>query len=103
MLTSTANEDIRTSFWPRVREFAVPASMIETATPRRLAGDWAGACAAARFDVGLSPRAGTRDRGRELASRVRSDLRALAPDLLRWHMQRIAPEALRGPWGALTL
>ncbi|MGX1371878.1 hypothetical protein RKD19_007237 [Streptomyces canus] len=42
MLTSTANEDIRTSFWPRVREFAVPASMIESATARRLAGDWAG-------------------------------------------------------------
>lgn len=103
MLTSTANEDIRTSFWPRVREFAVPASMIETATARRLAGDWAGACAAAGFDVDLHLRAVARDHGRELASRVRSDLRALAPDLLRWHMPRIAPDGLLRPGVTLTL
>ncbi|MFG2459736.1 hypothetical protein ACGFWE_22100 [Streptomyces sp. NPDC048523] len=103
MLTSTANEDIRTSFWPRVREFAVPASMIETATARRLAGDWAGACAAAGFDVDLNLRAVARDHGRELASRVRSDLRALAPDLLRWHLPRIAPDGLLRPGLTLTL
>ncbi|MGC0342883.1 hypothetical protein [Streptomyces sp. SLBN-8D4] len=103
MLTSTANEDIRTSFWPRVREFAVPASMIETATARRLAGDWSGACAAAGFDVDLHLRAVARDHGRELASRVRSDLRALAPDLLRWHMPRIAPDGLLRPGLTLTL
>lgn len=103
MLTSTANEDIRTSFWPRVREFAVPASMIETATARRLAGDWAGAYAAAGFDVDLNLRAVARDHGREPASRVRSDLRALAPDLLRWHMPRIAPDGLLRPGVTLTL
>ncbi|MFF7560510.1 hypothetical protein ACFZB4_11085 [Streptomyces pseudovenezuelae] len=103
MLTSTANEDIRTSFWPRVREFAVPASMIETATARRLAGDWSGACAAAGFDVDLNLRAVARDHGRELASRVRSDLRALAPDLLRWHLPRIAPDGLLRPGLTLTL
>ncbi|MFJ4200923.1 hypothetical protein ACIP2Y_15020 [Streptomyces sviceus] len=103
MLTSTANEDIRTSFWPRVREFAVPASMIETATARRLAGDWSGACAAAGFDVDLNLRAVARDHGRELASRVRSDLRALAPDLLRWHMPRIAPDGLLRPGLTLPL
>ncbi|CAM5681238.1 hypothetical protein [Streptomyces canus] len=103
MLTSTANEDIRTSFWPRVREFAVPASMIETATARRLAGDWAGACAAAGFDVDLNLRAVARDHGRELASRLRSDLRALAPDLLRWHMPRIAPDGLLRPGVTLAL
>ncbi|MFE2215369.1 hypothetical protein ACFW93_25880 [Streptomyces canus] len=103
MLTSPANEDIRTSFWPRVREFAVPASMIETATARRLAGDWAGACAAAGFDVDLHLRTVARDHGRELASRVRSDLRALAPDLLRWHMPRIAPDGLLRPGVTLTL
>ncbi|MFF1303263.1 hypothetical protein [Streptomyces sp. NPDC058307] len=103
MLTSTANEDIRTSFWPRVREFAVPASMIETATARRLAGDWAGACAAAGFDIDLNLRAVTRDHGRELVSRVRSDLRALAPDLLRWHLPRIAPDGLLRPGLTLAL
>ncbi|MFC8428405.1 hypothetical protein [Streptomyces sp. NPDC057253] len=103
MLPSTAYDDFRTSFWPRVREFAVPASMIETATARRLAGDWAGACAAAGFDVDLTLRAVARDHGRELASRVRADLRALAPDLLRWHMPRIAPDGLLRPGLTLTL
>ena len=77
--------------------------MIETATARRLAGDWAGACAAAGFDVDLNLRAVARDHGRELASRVRSDLRALAPDLLRWHMPRIAPDGLLRPGVTLTL
>ena len=51
MLTQTANEDSRLSFWLRVREFAVAPSMIETATARRHAGDWSGACAAAGVDV----------------------------------------------------
>ncbi|ORT57068.1 hypothetical protein BKD26_25950 [Streptomyces sp. CB03238] len=36
MLTRTANRDSRLSFWPRVREFAVPPSMIETATGGRM-------------------------------------------------------------------
>ncbi|GGT88369.1 hypothetical protein GCM10010289_05470 [Streptomyces violascens] len=31
----------RLSFWPRVREFAVPPPMIETATARRSVGGWA--------------------------------------------------------------
>ncbi|WP_037820443.1 hypothetical protein [Streptomyces sp. NRRL B-3229] len=104
MLPWTANEDSsRTSFWPRVREFAVPASMIETATARRLAGDWAGACAAAGFDIDLTLRAVARDHGRDLMSRLRADLRALAPDLLRWHMPRIAPDGLLRPGLTLTL
>ncbi|MET9479010.1 hypothetical protein [Streptomyces sp. NPDC006638] len=78
--------------WQRVREYAVPPSMIETATARRAVGDWAGACAAARVDVDLDLRA-VRDRhGTELATRLRADLRRLAPDLLRWHMPRSAPD-----------
>lgn len=89
--------DRRPSFWPRVREFAVPPAMIETATARRRAGDWAGACAAAGVDVDLSPRSLTRTHGRELAARVRDDLRHLAPDLLRWHLPRIAPDGLLRP------
>ncbi|WP_020137149.1 hypothetical protein [Streptomyces sp. 351MFTsu5.1] len=104
MLPWTANEDSsRTSFWPRVREFAVPPPMIETATARRLAGDWAGACAAAGFDLDLTLRAVARDHGRDLMSRLRADLRALAPDLLRWHMPRIAPDGLLRPGLTLTL
>ncbi|WP_328583979.1 hypothetical protein [Streptomyces sp. NBC_00370] len=97
MLTSTANRDARFSFWPRVREFAVPASMIETATARRHAGDWAGACAAAGFDVDFRLRDVARTHGRHVAARLRADLRQLAPDLLRWHMPRIAPDGLLRP------
>lgn len=89
--------------WQRVRQYAVPPSMIETATARRTAGDWAGACAAARVDVDLDPRA-VRDRhGTELLTRLRADLRRLAPDLLRWHMPRIAPDGRLRPGLTLSL
>ncbi|MGW5419133.1 hypothetical protein [Streptomyces sp. NPDC003943] len=97
MLTYEANGETRFSFWPRVREFAVPASMIETATARRRVGDWAGACAAAGFDVDLDLKALSRTHGQTMATQVRSDLRHLAPDLLRWHMPRIAPDGLLRP------
>ncbi|MEV6494276.1 hypothetical protein AB0M20_37485 [Actinoplanes sp. NPDC051633] len=79
--------------WRRVREFAVPPSMIDKATARREAGDWAGACAAARFDVDLDLSATPRD----LAVDLRDDLRHLAPDLLRWHLPRIPPDGLLRP------
>ncbi|MFC8945427.1 MULTISPECIES: hypothetical protein [Streptomyces] len=89
--------------WRRVREYAVPPSMIEKATARRAVGDWAGACAAARTDVDLDLRA-VRDRhGTELATRLRADLRRLAPDLLRWHMPRIAPDGRLRPGLTLNL
>lgn len=100
MLTETANgisRSSRFSFWPRVRAYAVPPSMIETATARRRVGDWAGACAAAGLDIDLDPRAVSRRYGTELAARLRADLRHLAPDLLRWHMPRIAPDGLLRP------
>lgn len=97
MLTDTANGTTPLSFWPRVREFAVPASMIETATARRRTGDWAGACAAANFDLDLDLKALARTHGSEAARHVRADLRHLAPDLLRWHMPRIAPDGLLRP------
>lgn len=89
--------DSRLSFWRRVREYAVPPSMIETATSRRLAGDWAGACAAANVEVDFRLRDVARVHGRELADRVRADLRRLAPDLLRWHLPRSAPDGLLRP------
>jgi hypothetical protein len=103
MLPHTANGNSRLSFWLRVREFAVPPSMIETATARRHAGDWAGACAAAGVDIDLDLRSVARAHGRELAARVRADLRRLAPDLLRWHLPRIAPDGLLRPGLTLTL
>ncbi|MFJ2931384.1 hypothetical protein ACIO8G_01290 [Streptomyces sp. NPDC087219] len=97
MLTRSANGDTRLSLWLRVREFAVPPSMIETADRRRTAGDWAGACAAANVDVDVDLRSAARAYGRELTALVRADLRQLAPDLLRWHMPRIAPDGLLRP------
>ncbi|MEU3902704.1 hypothetical protein AB0F20_02680 [Streptomyces goshikiensis] len=103
MLTETAMGDSRLSLWLRVREFAVPPSMIETATARRRAGDWAGACAAARVDLDFNPRDLARTHGREFAARIRDDLRHLAPDLLRWHMPRIAPDGLLRPGLTLAL
>src|SRR5512138_1924938 len=97
MRSSLADDDLRLLRWLRVREFAVPPAMIETATARRSVGDWAGACAAARCDVDLDLRAVARVHGRELAALVRADLRHLAPDLLRWHMPRSAPDGLLRP------
>ncbi|MEU9994500.1 hypothetical protein [Streptomyces sp. NPDC050848] len=106
MTTHPAYEDSHASFlsfWLRVREFAVPPSMIKTATARRLAGDWAGACAAARVDVDLDLRSVARAHGRDLTDRIRRDLRHLAPDLLRWHMPRIAPDGLLRPGLTISL
>jgi hypothetical protein len=103
MSTHTAYGDFHLGFWPRVREFAVPASMIDTATARRHVGDWAGACAAAGVDVDLDLRAVARTHGRHLTSRLRTDLRHLAPDLLRWHLPRIAPDGLLRPGLTLPL
>ncbi|MFD6431165.1 hypothetical protein [Streptomyces venezuelae] len=77
--------------------------MIERATARRAVGDWAGACAAANVDVDLSLRDVARGHGRPVATRLRSDLRHLAPDLLRWHMPRIAPDGLLRPGLTITL
>lgn len=103
MLTETANRDSRFSYWLRVREFAVPPSMIDTATARRSAGDWAGACAAAGIDVDLNLRSVACVHGRDLAARIRVDLRHLAPDLLRWHLPRIAPDGLLRPGLTIAL
>ncbi|WP_217255088.1 hypothetical protein [Streptomyces sp. AC602_WCS936] len=89
--------------WRRVREYAVPPSMIETATARRAVGDWAGACAAARIDVDLDLRAVGKHHGTDLVARLRADLRRLAPDLLRWHMPRIAPDGRLRPGLTLSL
>lgn len=100
---SVNGNDPRLSFWLRVREFAVPPSTIEAATERRLAGDWRGACAAAGFDTDIDLRALARRCGREVARQVLEDLRHLAPDLLRWHLPRVAPDGLLRPALTATL
>ncbi|PZV93587.1 hypothetical protein SAMN05443287_102660 [Micromonospora phaseoli] len=101
MRSPAANAESRLSLWRQVREYAVPPSMIKDATARRRTGDWAGACAAARVDVDLNLRAVARQHGRQLAAVLRTDLRHLAPDLLRWHLPRVAPDGLLRP--ALTV
>lgn len=77
--------------------------MIDLATARRRVGDWAGACAAAHVDVDLDLRAFARSHGAELAARIRADLRHLAPDLLRWHLPRVAPDGLLRPGLTITV
>nr|WP_157529135.1 ankyrin repeat domain-containing protein [Kibdelosporangium sp. MJ126-NF4] len=78
------------SSWARARRFAVPPSMVEEATARRLAGDWQGACAAARIDVTFRVDDVARTFGVKVADRLRADLAVLVPDLVRWHMPRLA-------------
>ncbi|MFD1660629.1 ankyrin repeat domain-containing protein [Streptomyces caeni] len=75
--------------WRRIRRYAVPRWMIERATARRLAGDWAGACAAAAVDVDFElPRIAGKY-GADVATAVADDLHHFAPDLLRWHLPRL--------------
>ncbi|MFG2045156.1 hypothetical protein [Dactylosporangium sp. NPDC048998] len=71
----------------------MPRWMIEAATERRLAGDWRGACAVANVEVDVDLSAITRDHGRAVAESVEDDLRHLAPDLLRWHVDRLVPRS----------
>jgi len=103
MHSRTANGNSRLLFWSHVREFAVPTSMIESATARRAVGDWAGACAAAHVDVDLNLRTVRHTSGQQLATQVRDDLRHLAPDLLRWHFPRIGPIGLLRPGLTVSL
>ena len=103
MRSLIADGQTRLHSWRRVREFAVPPSMIEIATARRLAGDWAGACAAAHIDVDLDLHTVARAHGCELTALLRADLRRLAPDLLRWHLPRVMPDGLLRPGLTLSL
>ncbi|HXT92384.1 MAG TPA: ankyrin repeat domain-containing protein [Trebonia sp.] len=76
------------SSWRRIRKYAVPLPMIEQATERRLAGDWRGACAAARVDVDFDLTGLAQQHGAETAASLEEDLWHFAPDLLRWHLPR---------------
>ncbi|MGA8115569.1 MAG: hypothetical protein WCA46_18040 [Actinocatenispora sp.] len=66
--------------------------MIDSATERRAAGDWPGACRAARVTVAPDLTGARRRYGPLLAGRVEADLTHLAPDLLRWHFPRSLPD-----------
>ncbi|WP_329521998.1 ankyrin repeat domain-containing protein [Spirillospora sp. NBC_01491] len=73
----------------RIRRYAVPRWMIEQATERRLAGDWQGACAAARVNVDFDLADVAAQHGQDIAAELEDDLHHLAPDLLRWHLPRV--------------
>ncbi|GIJ58658.1 hypothetical protein Vau01_061740 [Virgisporangium aurantiacum] len=64
-----------------LRRYDLTATVVRGATERRLAGDWRGACAAARIDV--DPRVVARARA---VPELADDLRHLAPELIRWHV-----------------
>jgi hypothetical protein len=74
--------------WLAGRRWSVPATMVERATGRRLAGDWRGAGEAAGFHVRVDLDAVRHRYGAEVADRVGDDLRHLVPDLVRWHLPR---------------
>ncbi|MFC4329130.1 ankyrin repeat domain-containing protein [Streptomyces andamanensis] len=80
----------------RIRRHAVTRTTIEQATGRRLAGDWRGACAAARVDLALDLAEIASHCGRDVADALTDDLRHLVPDLLHWHLPR-----LLGGWTTL--
>ncbi|WP_169739984.1 hypothetical protein [Actinospica robiniae] len=87
------------------RRFGVTPAMIEAAARRRSAGDWRGACAAAAVHPHLDPRSVRHRHGAEIAALLRTDLRSLAPDLLRWHFPRARHDAghlLTGMWVQLA-
>ncbi len=74
--------------WLVARRYGVPARMVADATRARLAGDWLGACAAARFDPRFTLGGVTDQFGAEIAAQVTADLTHLVPDLVRWHLPR---------------
>ncbi|GAA1981811.1 hypothetical protein [Catenulispora subtropica] len=80
--------DTRASAAVAARRYGVPPTMIAAAAERRAVGDWRGACAAADVEVYLNPDAVRRRHGAEVAARLLTALRGLAPDLLRWHLPR---------------
>ena len=85
--------------WRRyARELALfsPPAMVAAVTERRRAGDWRGACAAARVDVNIDLRHVAARFGTEEAARIEADLRGFAPDLLRRFLPRVQGSA-EGP------
>ncbi|GAA3953381.1 hypothetical protein GCM10023085_39780 [Actinomadura viridis] len=74
----------------RARRYGVPRWRIERATERRLAGDWRGACDAAGVGVAFDLAVVAARYGAAVAEALEDDLRHLAPDLLRWHVEQDA-------------
>ncbi|MFB7462376.1 ankyrin repeat domain-containing protein [Streptomyces sp. NPDC056224] len=85
------------ALWHRVRRFAVPRWMIEGATEARSAGDWRSACAVCAVDVALDLTRIAERHGAAARDSVADDLAHLAPDLLRWHLPRLADTTVLAP------
>lgn len=62
--------------------------MIESATERRLAGDWIGACRVARVEPLFTLSEVRKSHGPGVAERLEQALLHFSPDLLRWHLPR---------------
>ncbi|WP_344652385.1 hypothetical protein [Cryptosporangium japonicum] len=79
----------------------MPRSLIDAARVRQAVGDWRGACAAAGYGVRIDFDSIHRRYGAATAGTIRTDLRHLVPDLLRWHLPRYAHGAGRLRAGAM--
>ncbi|WP_067457302.1 ankyrin repeat domain-containing protein [Actinomadura macra] len=101
MIGAPSREEL--AAYRRIRRYAVPRSMIEKATARRLAGDWHGACAAANVDVAFDLDGVAGEYGAEAAAELADDLRHFAPDLLRWHLPRVSGGGRTGLVARLSL
>ncbi len=89
--------------WLVARRYGVPARMVAEATAARLAGDWRGACEAARVDVTFTLDEVRHTHGATVAEKVADDLTHLAPDLLRWHLPRRVGDGRGLLWPRLTV
>ncbi|MFI6575361.1 ankyrin repeat domain-containing protein [Nocardiopsis sp. NPDC050513] len=90
---SASHPPARAAWLRKVRLYAVPRTMVERAAERRLAGDWRGACAAAGVDTAFDMAAVANEHGTAFATALEEDLLHLVPDLVRWHMPRLAPHS----------
>ncbi|MFE9629769.1 ankyrin repeat domain-containing protein [Streptomyces sp. NPDC006463] len=91
------------ALWHLARRYAVPRWMIEGATEARSAGDWRSACAVSAVDVALDPVRIMEHYGAAVWDSVADDLAHLAPDLLRWHLPRLAYGTVLAPRRVILL
>jgi hypothetical protein len=97
--------DAQVPGWLAARRYGAPAAMITAAMHRREAGDWRGACAAARVDIHIDLGRIRDAHGTEVAARLEDDLLHFVPDLARWHAPRHpgSPLGLLVPGWSVTL
>lgn len=72
-------DPLELSDWLRIRRHTVPTWMIDECSAARERGDWRLACAVGEIAIAFDPRDAPED-----------DLAGFAPDLIRWHLPRLA-------------